>query len=203
MSPRELLRTVWRGGGGGKTRGKNERGMKRTIARRFRYIAVGYVSYPGGVGLGARCRVSAPTIFRGVQNRPMRITHVDRRATYVEYARPHTFIDQHQAEVVPRRVLFVDVAEGGCQVKSSKEQTDRDGFTCTGQRRSFRRDRSCTANGAAWVVTDRSIKQNLPLEGEPSMIYDTMLVSNSDVLLRYNHQHVPRSAPASHSRYIG
>lgn len=43
-----------------------------------------------------------------------------------------TFIDEHQAEVVPRRVFLVNFAEGRSEVEASQEQPDRDGLSSRG-----------------------------------------------------------------------
>jgi hypothetical protein len=50
-----------------------------------------------------------------------------------------TFIDQHQAQVVPRRVLLVDISESRRQIKAAKEQPDRNSFAC-GQSAMFKVD---------------------------------------------------------------
>lgn len=55
------------------------------------------------------------------------------------YGVQRTFIDQHQAQVVPRRVLLVDISESGRQVKAAKEQPDWNGFAC-GQSAMFKTD---------------------------------------------------------------
>jgi hypothetical protein len=38
----------------------------------------------------------------------------------------HTFVDEYQAQVVSGRVLLVDLAECGCEVKAAEEQPDGD-----------------------------------------------------------------------------
>jgi hypothetical protein len=47
----------------------------------------------------------------------------------IENGHLRTFINQHQAEIVSRRVLLVDVSECGREVESAEEQTDGNGFT--------------------------------------------------------------------------
>jgi len=44
-----------------------------------------------------------------------------------------TFIDQDQTQVVARRVLLVNLAEGRSEVEAAQEQPDGDRFACSGQ----------------------------------------------------------------------
>lgn len=45
---------------------------------------------------------------------------------------PGVLIDQDQTQIVARAKLFVDLSEGGRQVKAAEEQADRDGFAARG-----------------------------------------------------------------------
>jgi hypothetical protein len=42
-----------------------------------------------------------------------------------------TFVDEHQTQVVPRRVLLVDFAESGCEVEAAEEQPDGNRLSCS------------------------------------------------------------------------
>lgn len=125
-----------------------------------------------------------------------------------------TFVDQHQAEVVPRRVLLVDVAERGCQVKSTEEQTDGNGFTCTWSAPLNFRMSGAARMRPAWQLENCSnwvwgYKTNPthPLTSRRRTVHDLQQTCQSQAIYPKCNKsvihHVPRSVLASHSRYIG
>lgn len=41
-----------------------------------------------------------------------------------------TFVDQHQAQIVPRGVFLVDFPESRSKVEATEEESDRNSFSC-------------------------------------------------------------------------
>jgi hypothetical protein len=41
-----------------------------------------------------------------------------------------TFVDEYQAQIVSRRILFVDLPKRGCKVETAEEESDRDRLSC-------------------------------------------------------------------------
>lgn len=68
-----------------------------------------------------------------------------------------TFINQYQTEVVPCRVLLVDLTKCRSQVEPAEEKSDRNGFAC--------------ATGLDIIELKVLSDRSLPRDGEPSIIY--------------------------------
>lgn len=133
-----------------------------------------------------------------------------------------TFVDEDQAQVIPRGVFLVHVSECGRQVESAKEKANGDGFTCP---RSARRSSRLSdyplqpgemdhSRPERWPSSGTkrpgycSLSLNSPREGEPSMICSNTALASRAWLGVPGYRdsvgsHPPRIAPTFRSRYTG